>query len=172
VNVGDLVAPGRPLIRIQTENGRKLHFSVRAADGARVNAGAVIECTLDNSGKRVNATVAEVSPAADPITHTIAVSAVLADADSLAAGHTAVAEIPCELTTAILVPSSAVFVTGGLTLATIVDDNGLARTRAVTIGRMRGDEIEILSGLKSGDVVVLERTGLIAEGTRIERVNG
>jgi multidrug efflux pump subunit AcrA (membrane-fusion protein) len=44
-------------------------------------------------------------------------------------------------------------------VSTIVDQNGAARTRAVTIGRERGDEIEILSGLKSGDTVVLGSLG-------------
>ncbi|MCC6475678.1 efflux RND transporter periplasmic adaptor subunit [bacterium] len=172
VNVGDLVAPGRPLIRVQTVNGRKLHFFVRAADGAHLVAGTEIECTLDNSGKRIGATIADVSPSADPMTHTIAVTAQLNDADSLSAGHAATAEIPCETTLVVLASKSAVFSTGGLTLTTIVDQNSQARTRVVTTGRVRGDEIEILSGLKSGDIVVLDRSGLIAEGTRIERTNG
>lgn len=172
VNVGDLVAPGRPLIRVQSATGRKLHFNVRSADGQRLAQGAEITCTLDNSGQSVVATIAEVSPSADPMTHTIAVTAQLKDTDSLAAGYTAMAEIPCEMTHVVLAPKSAILVSGGLTLATIVDQNGLARTRAVTTGRARGEEVEILSGLGGGDVVVLNRIGLISEGTRIERTNG
>ncbi|MBK6765067.1 MAG: efflux RND transporter periplasmic adaptor subunit [bacterium] len=37
VNVGDLVAPGRPLIRVQTSAGRDLRFTVRAGDAARAS---------------------------------------------------------------------------------------------------------------------------------------
>lgn len=172
VNVGDLVAPGRPLIRIQTTEGRELHFTVRAADGATLKLGTEILCTLDDGARQVTASITELSPSADPLTHSVLVRARLNDLDSLAAGHTAIADIPGELSLMLLAPKSAIFTTGGLRLASIVDEDGVSRTRAVTVGRARGDEVEILSGLKSGDVVVLDRTGLIAEGTRIERSNG
>ncbi len=172
ISVGDLVAPGRPLIRVQTSIGRDLHFTVRAADAAKLVLGTEITCTLDDTDRQVKASITELSPSADPMTHSVLVRARLSDVDSLSAGHTAMAEIPGELMEVILAPKSSIYVAGGLHLVTVVDGSGSARTRAVTIGRARGDELEILSGLKTGDVVVLDRTGLIAEGTRIERTNG
>jgi RND family efflux transporter MFP subunit len=171
VNVGDLVAPGRPLIRVQTQTGRELQFNVRAADGMQLKQGTPITCKLDDENQSVEATITEIAPSADPMTHTIAVKAQITN-DSLAAGYTATAEIPGAMIRATLVPKSAVFATGGLHLVSVVDQNGAARTRAVTIGRERGDEIEILSGLASGETVVLDRSALIAEGTKIERSNG
>lgn len=172
VNVGDLVAPGRPLIRIQTRQGRDLQFNVRSADAGQLTIGTPINCVLDNSEQQVQAIITEVAPSADPMTHTITVKARLNDADSLAAGFTATAEIPGALTKILLAPRSAIYSTGGLTLVTIVDANGAARTRAVTVGRTRDADIEILSGLNNGDTVVLDRSAPIAEGTRIERKNG
>lgn len=169
VNVGDLVAPGRPLIRIQTSSGRDLHFTVRASESSDLTVGTEINCTLDHSGRSVKATITELAPSADPMTHSVVVRARLSDADSLAAGHTAAAEIPGKPVRVLLAPKSAVYAAGGVNLATIVDQNGVARNRAVTVGRVRGEEIEIMSGLNEGDMVVLNRTGLIAEGTRIER---
>ncbi|MBL0060845.1 MAG: hypothetical protein IPP40_04990 [bacterium] len=56
------------------------------------------------------------------------------------------------------------------------DSGGFRRlckeSRVVTVGRTRGEEIEILSGLAAGEAVVLDRVGAIIEGTRIERKNG
>ncbi|MBL0060820.1 MAG: hypothetical protein IPP40_04865 [bacterium] len=92
--------------------------------------------------------------------------------DSLAAGFTATAEIPGEVARMILVPRSVLYSTGGLQLVTVVDSAGFARARVVTVGRTRGEEIEILSGLAAGEAVVLDRVGAIIEGTRIERKNG
>lgn len=172
VQVGDLVAPGRPLLRVQSAGGQELRFTVRAGDAAELAVGTEISCTLDNTGQTFSATISELAPSADPLTHSVLVRAQLSGADSLAAGHTVVAEIPGAMLRTVLAPKSAIFTAGGVQLATVVGDNGAARTRAVTVGRARGDEIEILSGLMAGDVVVLERTGLIAEGTRIERTNG
>jgi len=172
VNVGDLVAPGRPLIRVQTSAGRTLNFTVRAADAPQLLVGTPITCTVDNSGELVEATISEVSPSADPMSHSISVRATLSDADSVAAGHTATAEIPGQLDQRILVAKSSIYTSGGLNLITIVDENGSARTRVVTLGKAHGAEVEILSGLMENEQVVLDRTGVIAEGTRIERSNG
>lgn len=172
VNVGDLVAPGRPLIRVQTKQGLYLSFSVRSADAAQLILGSTINCKLDNLGREMNAVITEIAPSADPMTHTISVKARLNDADSLAAGFTVTAEVPGEAAQMILIPHSALYVIGGLHLVTVVDSAGIARTRVVTVGRVRGEEIEILSGLVADEVVVLERVGPINEGTRIERTNG
>lgn len=171
VNVGDLVAPGRPLIRIQTSAGRDLQFTVRSADASQLSLGTEINCILDYNQQSVQAVITEVAPSADAMTHSVTVKARLNNTDSLSAGFTATAEIPGELAKVMLAPNSSVFVTGGLHLVTVVDANGSAHTRAVTVGRSRGDEIEILSGMNSGETVVLDRIGLIAEGTRIERTN-
>lgn len=103
------------------------------------------------------------------MTHSISVKAKLNDADSLAAGFTATAEIPGELMRTILVPRNALYSVGGLQLVTVVDSTAIARTRAVTVGHVRGAEIEVLSGLTAGETIVLNRVGAIAEGTRIER---
>lgn len=172
VNVGDLVAPGRPLIRVQTKQGLDLGFTVRSADAAQLVLGTTINCKLDNTDREVQATITEIAPSADPMTHTISVKARLNDVDSLSAGFTATAEIPGEVARIILVPRSALYSTGGLQLVTVVDSAGFARTRAVTLGRIAGEEIEILSGLAAGETVVLDRVGAINEGTRIERKNG
>ncbi len=171
-SVGDLVVPGKPLIRVQTKQGLNLTLSVRSADVSQLKYGTEILCRLDNSNREVKATITEIAPSADPMTHTITVKARLNDLDSLAAGFTATAELPGEMTIMTLAPRSAIYSTGGLQLVTVVDSDGIARTRAVTSGRLRGEEIEVISGLAVGDVVVLYRVGPIAEGTRIERKNG
>ncbi len=172
VNVGDLVAPGRPLIRVQTKQGLDLSFTVRSADAARLALGTPINCKLDGADREITATITEIAPSADPTTHSISVKARLNDADSLAAGFTVTAEIPGELMRTILVPRNALYSIGGLQLVTVVDSAAIARTRAVTVGRVRGEDIEVLSGLAAGEAVVLNRVGAIAEGTRIERKNG
>lgn len=172
VNVGDLVAPGRPLVRMQTKTGRDLAFTVRSADAAQVSVGSTVSCKLDNLDHEVQATITELSPSADPMTHTISIKARLNDADSLAAGFTATAELQGELTKSMLAPRSALYITGGLQLVTVVDSAGAARTRAVTVGRHRGESFEVLSGLAAGEIVVLDRVGPIKEGTRVERKNG
>jgi hypothetical protein len=77
--------------------------------------------------------------------------------------------LPGASTTRILAPASAVHRRGGLELVIVRADDGTARTRAVTTGDETGDgRIEILSGIRSGDLVVVDAPAPVADGTPIE----
>jgi RND family efflux transporter MFP subunit len=168
VNLGDLAAPGRPLIRLQSMTGRRLWLSVREADAGFVRTGMSLPVTLDSRPDLgiLNGRVVEVVPAADMATHTVLVKVELGTAE-LMSGISGRAEIPGEIRRELLLPAGAVFQSGGLSLVTSVDAQGLARTRAVTVGASRGGEVEILSGLSAGDRVVAVLAAPIADGTPV-----
>ena len=50
----------------------------------------------------------------------------------------------------------------------IVDKNSVARERKVTIGIKNGDKVEIKSGLKDGETVVIEGNYALPDGTKVE----
>ena len=50
----------------------------------------------------------------------------------------------------------------------MVNDSGIARTRLVTTGQKQGDQVEILSGLNVGELVVSPRPLTLADGARLE----
>ena len=62
--------------------------------------------------------------------------------------------LPLEDEQIIIIPAAAVRRVGQLTLVDVRSDNGLIR-RNVQIGRRFGDDIEILSGLRPGEQVLL-----------------
>jgi hypothetical protein len=61
---------------------------------------------------------------------------------------------------------------GGLSLVCVVDEQGLARSRAVTLGETRDGRVEVLSGLAAGQRVVSPLEQLIPEGTPIRQGGG
>jgi multidrug efflux pump subunit AcrA (membrane-fusion protein) len=69
-------------------------------------------------------------------------------------------------TESLLIPASAVTERGQLEMVHVVEE-GRARLRLVTLGRPRGDRVEVLSGLSDGDVVVSEASDSLREGVRV-----
>jgi RND family efflux transporter MFP subunit len=174
VDVGDLAAPGRPLMMIESEAGKRLVLAVPASvlTSSSVAVGDVLEVTLDNRSDlgAIAATVIEMSPAADPVTHSFKVEVELPD-ESIATGSSGRATILGTPRSAVVVPRPAVLRQGGLTLVVVRGENGKSASRIVTTGDVVGDgEIEILSGLSGGETVLVGLPGVPPNGSPVEEV--
>ncbi|MCD4750221.1 MAG: efflux RND transporter periplasmic adaptor subunit [Thermoanaerobaculales bacterium] len=170
VEVGDMAIPGRPLIRLESLEGRRLWLSVRETDIERLELDQKIPVTLDSraDGGMIEGTVAEIVPSADPATHTFTVKVDLGSVD-VPSGISGRASIPGDTVERILIPATAVHYRGGLELVIVRADDASARTRAVTTGRaLPDDRVEILSGIKAGDFVVVDAPAPVADGTPLE----
>ncbi len=170
VDVGDLAAPGRPLVRLESRSGRKIWLTVRETDIRHVHQGQHLKVRMDARPDlgTLDGVVAEIMPAADAATHTFTVKVTLPDAD-ISSGLAGRAEIPGASVDRLVIPSSAVHRRGGLELVVVRDADGTARTRAVTTGNPVGDDrVEVLSGLAEGDQVVVDAPGPVADGTPVE----
>ena len=170
VNVGDLAAPGRPLVRVESLAGRQIWLTVREADIHRVKPGQGLDVRFDslpNLGT-VQGTVSEIVPAADPATHTFTVKVALGKL-KVSSGIAGMGALPGDVTARLVVPVTAVHRFGGLELVVVRDAEGKARTRAVTTGStLAGGRIEVLSGLNEGDEALTDIPGPVADGTPVE----
>ena len=170
VEVGDMAAPGRPLIRLESLEGRRLRLTIREGDIGRVELGQEIPVTLDSFTEvgQLAGTVAEIVPSADPATHTFTVKVDLGTGD-VPSGVSGKAVIPGDTVDRIVIPAAAVHTRGGLELVVVKAADSTARTRAVTTGGALGDDrIEVLSGIKAGDLVVIDAPGPVADATPLE----
>jgi RND family efflux transporter MFP subunit len=170
VEIGDMAAPGRPLVRVQSTTGQQIWLVVREADIGRLSPGQQISMTIDARPDlgTVEGPVEEIVPSADPATHTFMVKVGLPGV-VLPSGLAGRAQIPGDEEVRLVVPASAIHRRGGLELVVVRAQDGAARTRAVTTGRSLPDNrIEILSGLDEGDVVAIDAPGPVADGTPLE----
>jgi len=170
VEVGDLAAPGRPLVQVESREGQQIWLDVRETDIRRLAIGDEIAVRLDTRPDLgvVTGTIREIEPSADPSTHTFTVKADLGDLQ-VATGLSGRAAIVGDADDRLLVPAAAVHRRGGLELVVIRAEDGTARTRAVTTGTDLGDgRIEILSGLDAGDEVAIDLMAPVADGTPLE----
>ena len=159
VEPGESVAPGQPLVslyqpgalRIEVQVPQSASESIRAAGKARV---------LLSDGRSVDAATVTVFPAADPLTHSIAVRLALPALDD-APRPGSTAKVVFAITPVVganpmlQVPRSAIVQRGELSAAYVLDGNRLS-LRQLRIGHRLGDNVEVIAGLKSGDVLVLD----------------
>ena len=170
VEAGDLAAPGRPLVQVESREGQQIWLSVREADIRRLAIGDELAVRLDARPDlgAITGTVREVEPSADPATHTFTVKVDLGEVH-VPTGMSGRAAIAGDAGDRLFVPATAVHHRGGLELVVVRAADGSARTRAVPTGAdTPGDRIEILSGHDEGDQVAIDLTAPVADGTPLE----
>jgi len=168
VEAGDLAAPGRPLVTIESATGRRLVVQVPAGTVATsgLAAGRKLSVKIDGVAADLAGTVVEMSPGADPGSHTYTATLELAGAP-VATGLTGRATLEASPRATVLVPESAVLTSGGVTLVAVKDEAGKARTRAVTTGAASGGKVEVLSGLAGGETVLVGLAAPPADGAPV-----
>jgi RND family efflux transporter MFP subunit len=167
VHVGDVVAPGAPLIVIEGEGGWEVVASLSRAQAAAVRVKGVVPVEVDGIAQPLSAVVRVLSPAGDPATHRFELRADLPAAPAVRSGLFARVAVPGveEAEERLMVPASAVLDRGGLSGLYVVSD-GRARLRWVALGSRAGDVVEVRAGAEAGERVVLEPAGL-ADGARV-----
>lgn len=156
VEVGNLAAPGVPLLTVEEERYR-LEATVQESDLRRLRLGQRADVAIDAVGRALAGSIAEIVPAADPASRTFTVKIDLpALPDGVRSGLYGKARFATGERRALLVPRAAVSVRGQLEAVFVVDAVGVARLRLVKTGRAVGDRVEILSGLASGERVAVE----------------
>lgn len=151
VDPGAFAAPGAPLVRVQ--DGSRLRVSVTVAPDAvrEVRRGSELAAHIDR--RPASAIVEGVVPAAGG--HLYTVNAIVDNREGrFLSGSAATLALPQGMRTAITVPFAAVRREGDLT-GVYVRDGEATDVRWVRLGRQVGDGVEVLSGLRDGEQVVV-----------------
>jgi RND family efflux transporter MFP subunit len=165
--VGDLAAPGKPLLEIEDRGELRFEADVPEALIGMVNAGDKIEVAIPTIRQSFPATVAEVSPTADAASRTFLVKLDLPASPELRAGQFGRAAVPVGEAKSLRVPAAAIVKRGQMEIV-FVDDAGKARLRLVRTGKPFPDGVEILSGLSEGDAVILTNPAALVDGQTLE----
>lgn len=161
--VGDLAAPGRPLLELDDPRNLRLEADVPETLQRRVQVGNRMLVRLDVLDTPLEGTVSEVAPTADPGSRTFRVKVDLPPTAGLQAGQFGRLSVPLGESATLRVPGSAIVVRGQLELAFVVT-NGVAQLRLVKTGKKVGSEIEVLSGLNAGEIAVVEGGAVLRDG--------
>ena len=170
VDVGDLAAPGSPLLMIEDPQLYRLETQVDEEQIHTIETGSTVPVVLDALDKgELAGSVAEIVPSADPSTRTIMVKIDLPPDPAVRSGMFGRARFASDDKQAITVPATAVFQRGQLTGVYVIGDGGVARLRLITIGRHYGSDIEVLSGLEPGERIVADKTDQVTDGAIVKQ---
>jgi multidrug efflux pump subunit AcrA (membrane-fusion protein) len=121
----------------------------------RISLGMAVNIRIDSLNRTIPATIDEIAPRIDPLTRTQLIKASLPTSDGLIPGLFAWLEQSCENHHSVLmIPVSAVLHYGQLEAVKIVDNNQLY-TRHIRTGKKMGDKVEVLSGLRAGETILI-----------------
>ncbi len=166
---GALASPGVPLLQVDEAGTLQLDATVDESSIAAIHKGMKAQVALDGSPSAMFAgTVTEIDPAADPASHSFVVKIDLPASGQLRAGMYGTAEFANGVRQAIVVPRSAVVMRGSLACAYVLDGEGIAQLRSLTLGATQGNLIEVLSGLSAGEKLVDAPSDRDLAGKRIE----
>jgi RND family efflux transporter MFP subunit len=163
-NVGDLASPGVPLVEIEGENGFEVQAGVPATLAGGLGVGKPLEVQTAAEAGAFSGRIAEISPAADPNAHTVAVKIAVPGSVVVRSGQFVTIQVPGSPIPALLAPASAVTTLGQMERVFVAGADNRAVLRLVKTGARRASRIEILSGLDDGDRVILDPPAGMQEG--------
>ena len=161
--VGDPTTPNKPLLQIENPDTLRLEADVPEALVGNVKLGDKLAVRIAAVASEIEGMVAEMSPTADPNSRTYLVKLDLPGATGLRSGQFGRVSVPVGEASAIRVPAAAVIQRGQMELLFVVV-NGHAQLRLVKTGNHVRDEIEVVSGLDSGEQVVTEGESVLTDG--------
>lgn len=169
VQPGQVVSAGMELLRLIKDGRLEWRAELPSEQLARVSPGDVI-ALVARDGTRVEGRVRAVTPGVDPATRTGTVYADLPHPGALQPGAFLEGRIDTGLVQALVVPAAAVVLRDGFTTVFTVDAKGLAHQVRIETGVRDSGQVEVRSGLKPGDRVVVAGAGFLADGDAVRVV--
>jgi membrane fusion protein (multidrug efflux system) len=169
VDTGEFIDTGKPITDIVNIDRIKINVRVPELDIRFVRVGQKTPAKIDAFPERdLNGKVDFVAFKADPATKTFLVRTLidnpLGDIRPGMIGR--VAFVRRVITDALVAPLFALVDKGGERLV-FVEEDGLAQSRTVSIGVIQGDRVQITSGLKPGDHLIVRGHTEVEDGMKV-----
>ena len=169
---GEIAAPGTPLLLIENPHHLQLEVSVPEENLRLIQVGQVVTVEVDAAQQSFEGTIAQIVPTADPNSRSFIVKIPLkSTSKQLISGM--FGRISLSLGTqqqTLLVPTSALIRRGQLQGIYTVENQGeqpIAVLQWIKTGQTHNQEVEVVSGLSSGDRIITENPDQLSDGQPI-----
>lgn len=171
VDPGALAAPGMPLLTVEGAGRYRLDASVDETSLRHIRLGEPVRVAIDALGDdkaALTGKVLQIVPAADPASRSFTVKVDLPQSPSLHSGLFGRAYFPRGKRESLVVPQTAVIDRGQMQGVFVLGPDRIASLRYVTLGKAAANQqVEVLSGLQPGDMVVVSPGQRDLAGKRI-----
>jgi RND family efflux transporter MFP subunit len=157
---GDMAMPGAPVVMMHQPNNLRFEAAIASHCFDKVELGMPVHVRVDALHQTVAGKVGEIAPEVNPLTHTRLIKVDLPVTKGLQHGQFGWLELSCQAQRqAIFIPRSAVLHYGQLQAVKVVEGQRL-HTRHIRTGKQYGEQVEVLSGLRDGETILVN-SGLV-----------
>ncbi|NWF52395.1 MAG: efflux RND transporter periplasmic adaptor subunit [Nitrospirae bacterium] len=154
IELGSMAIPGIPILTVEDNSYFRIEANVDERLSGKLKRGMPVDVIIDSIGKQVKGRISEIVPAIDPMSRTFLIKVDL-KMPSLKTGIYGKVLIPEGKKESILIPQKAIVEKGQLVGVYVVDNKGITTYRLIKTGKKYGEQIEILSGLSSGEKIIV-----------------
>jgi len=168
---GEMASTAAPLLTVMDISQVIAKAHIPQSDALQLHKGDAATISLAGLEKPMNGKVSLISPALDPNSTTVEVWVQALNPDQLLRpGTTAQIAITAQtIKDALVVPSAALLnAKGDAAQVMVVDSQNQASSRDVKTGIQTGQQVQIVSGLKPGEVVVTEGAYGLPDKTKVK----
>lgn len=151
---GNMASPGQLLLSLYDPLTLQIEADVRESLATQLEIGRKITVKVDSLGEQIDAIIVEIVPAADPNARSFLVKAGIEFDPNLRPGMFARMLIEDGTQDVLSVPIDYVKSYGQLDMVWLLKEGNLSR-RFVRLGKSQFGQVEIVSGLNSGDILTL-----------------
>ncbi|MEO8160350.1 MAG: efflux RND transporter periplasmic adaptor subunit [Arenimonas sp.] len=159
VEPGESIAPGQSLMSMYAPGALRIEVQVPESDALAIRSANKARVMFAD-GRGVEAASITVFPAADPATHSVAVRVLLPDSAAGAAprpGAAAKVLFPIAGAGALpRIPRGALSQRGEVAGVYVLADGNRLSLRQLRLGQRVGDQVEVLAGLKAGELIATD----------------
>jgi RND family efflux transporter MFP subunit len=155
-SVSEYLAAGAPVATVVRMDPLRLRAEVPERDAPSVRVGQRVRITVEGDEQTYTGRIARLSPTITPQSRMLLVEAEVSNTGALRPGAFARADIVVdEQSLTITVPAKAIITFAGVEKVMLVQQ-GKVSEKTITTKRRTADWVEVVSGVKAGDTVVLE----------------
>lgn len=168
---GEMASTAAPLLTVMDISQVIAKAHIPQSDALQLHKGDAATISLAGMEKPISGKVSLISPALDPNSTTVEVWVQAPNPDQLLRpGTTAQIAITAQtVKDALVVPSAALLnAKGDAAQVMVIDSQSQASSRDVKTGIQTGQQVQILSGLKPGEVVVTEGAYGLPDKTKVK----
>lgn len=175
---GSMANPGMPLLILEQNGLLRLSATVSESDVNQVKVGDVAQVDIKSTGTSFRGKITELSPSSQATGGQYAVKIAIPanQQKGLLSGMYANARVAGKSTVSaqsgsIQIPVTCIVNRDQLTGLYVVSDKNTASLRWVRLGKVSGDQVEVLSGLNANERFVLSAKGKLYNGVKIVAKN-
>jgi RND family efflux transporter MFP subunit len=158
-----------PLLTVENRAAFHAEVTVDESLSGKLRVGAPVLVSIEAINRQIPGKITEILPAVDPLSRSFTVKVSLSG-DGLRSGLYAKMRIASGKKEIILAPRSAIVEKGQLTGVYAVDGQDVVTYRLVRTGKEYDGHLEILSGLKPNDRIIVQGVEKAVDGGVIENV--